>query len=116
VLYIENGREHVSLPLPCLPRVGVSPARPLPLRHSAQLKQGREWASSASGQDVSVTLETAKGRPIEIGGETVLSTFMVMPPEAGGGMQLQQGLARYTWDGEAAIRMIERSNTADRIS
>ncbi|ADP81060.1 DUF7064 domain-containing protein [Pseudofrankia inefficax] len=69
----------------------------------------------ASGQDVTVVLETAKGT-IEVAGETVLSTFMVMPPEVGGGMQLQQGLARYTWDGESAIGMIERSSTPDQMA
>ncbi len=62
----------------------------------------------AKGQDVSVVLESARGTTT-IHGETLLSTFMVMPPEIGGGLHLQQAIARYTWDGESAIGMIERS-------
>lgn len=61
-----------------------------------------------SGQDVSFGLETAEGT-FEIHGETVLSTFMVMPPEILGGLELQQAIVRYTWDGEAAPGMLERS-------
>lgn len=60
-------------------------------------------------------LETAKGN-VEIGGETAISTFMVMPPEVGGGLQLQQGLVRYTWDGESAIGMLERSITPGQLA
>ena len=45
----------------------------------------------------------------EVRGETVLSTFMVMPPEILGGLELQQALVRYTWDGETAPGMLERS-------
>ncbi|CUU59252.1 hypothetical protein Ga0074812_12629 [Parafrankia irregularis] len=67
------------------------------------------------GDDVSLVLETADGT-VEIGGETLTSTFMVMPLEVGGGMQLQQALARYTWDGESAVGMIERSSLPDQIS
>jgi hypothetical protein len=68
------------------------------------------WLKSLapSGQDVSFGLETAEGT-YEIRGETVLSTFMVMPPEILGGLELQQALVRYTWDGETAPGMIERS-------
>jgi hypothetical protein len=67
------------------------------------------------GEDVSLVLETAKGS-VEIGGETAISTFMVMPPEVGGGLQLQQGLVRYTWDGESAIGMLERSITPGQLA
>ncbi len=68
----------------------------------------------ASGEDVTCVLETPHGT-IEIGGETLMSTFMIMPPEVGGGMQLQQALARYRWDGESAVGMLERSSTPDRM-
>jgi len=61
-----------------------------------------------SGQDASFKLETEQGT-FEIEGETVLSTFMVMPPEILGGLELQQALVRYTWDGETAPGMLERS-------
>ena len=61
-----------------------------------------------SGQDVSFGLETEQGT-FEVRGETVLSTFMVMPPEILGGLELQQAIVRYTWDGETAPGMLERS-------
>ncbi|OHV47455.1 hypothetical protein [Pseudofrankia sp. BMG5.36] len=72
-------------------------------------------AIEPKGEDVSVVLETARGT-FEIGGETLVSTFMVMPPEVGGGMQLHQGLARYTWDGESAVGMVERSSTPEQMA
>ena len=56
------------------------------------------------GQAVPLVLETKRGA-VEIGGETTMSTFMVGGPTG----DLQQGLARYTWDGEQANGMIERS-------
>ncbi|MGN6474676.1 MAG: DUF7064 domain-containing protein [Mycobacteriales bacterium] len=68
-----------------------------------------------SGEDVSVVIETAD-RTHVIGGETVASTFMVMPPEvSGGGMQLQQAVTRYSWDGETGMGMTERSNTTEAV-
>jgi len=66
-----------------------------------------------SGDDVSCVLETAKGS-VRIEGRTAASTFMVMPPEVGGGMQLQQAIVRYGWDGETAVGMLERSSTPER--
>ena len=65
-----------------------------------------------SGDDVSCVLETAKGS-VRIEGRTAASTFMVMPPEVGGGMQLQQAIVRYGWEGETAVGMLERSSTPD---
>jgi len=69
------------------------------------------WLQSLTpkSEDVSCVLETEDGRKASIKGETAVSTFMVMPPEVGGGLQLQQGIVRYNWDGEAANGMIERS-------
>jgi prepilin-type processing-associated H-X9-DG protein len=67
------------------------------------------------GEDVSLVLETARGT-IEIGGQTLTSTFHVMPPEVGGGLQLQQALASYAWDGESGTGMIERSITPDLLA
>lgn len=67
------------------------------------------------GEDVSLVLEAA-GELLEIGGRTTASTFMIMPPEVGGGLQLQQGLARYSYNGETVIGMIERSTTQDQVS
>ncbi len=62
------------------------------------------------GEDVSCVLETEDGRTVGIGAQTAVSTFMVMPPDVGGGLQLQQAIARYTWDGESANGMLERSS------
>ena len=69
------------------------------------------WLSSlaASGQDVSFGLETVDGTTTRSGAPPRLSTFMVMPQELAGGLQLQQAIVRYTWDGEEAAGMLERS-------
>jgi prepilin-type processing-associated H-X9-DG protein len=69
------------------------------------------WLSSlaAHGQDVSFGLETPDGTTHEIRGTTEISTFMVMPKELAGGLQLQQAICRYTWDGEQSAGMLERS-------
>lgn len=67
------------------------------------------------GEDVSLVLEAA-GSTLEIEGCTTTSTFMVMPPEVGGGLQLQQALARYSYNGETAMGMIERSTAQDQVS
>jgi hypothetical protein len=63
-----------------------------------------------AGQDVSFSLESKLGRA-DIEGETYASTFV---PELKLGDDvsfppLQQGIARYRWDGEEAYGMIERS-------
>jgi hypothetical protein len=68
------------------------------------------------GEDVSCVLETDGGRTVEITGETAISTFMIMPPEAGGGLQLQQAICRYSWDGEEANGMLERSSPPAAIT
>ena len=52
-----------------------------------------------TGEDVSCVLETEDGTKAFINGETAVSTFMVMPPEVGGGLQLQQAIVRYDWGG-----------------
>ncbi|KPM54184.1 hypothetical protein ACG83_19450 [Frankia sp. R43] len=64
----------------------------------------------ASGGDVSVTLETSRGETT-IEGQTILSTFATMGADIGSAsrLHLQQALARYSWDGETANGMIERS-------
>lgn len=67
------------------------------------------------GEDVTVVLEAA-GKSLEIEGRTTASTFMIMPPEVGGGLQLQQALARYRYSGETVIGMIERSTAQDRVA
>jgi hypothetical protein len=68
----------------------------------------------AKGDDASVVLETEHGTTT-IHGETMLSTFLVMPPEVGGGLNLQQAITRYTWDDETANGMLERSMPFDQL-
>jgi hypothetical protein len=64
----------------------------------------------ASGDDVSLELETPQGR-VQIGGTTTLPTFHL--GNAGvGGMNNNQGAVRYTLDGMTAYGMIERSSPA----
>lgn len=76
------------------------------------------WLSSlaAEGQNVSFGMETVDGDTYEIHGTTEVSTFMVMPKDLGGGLQLQQWVCRYTWDGETALGMLERSVAADALA
>jgi hypothetical protein len=70
-----------------------------------------------SGEDVSVVLETAKGTT-RIEGRSVMSNFMVM---GGVGSDadfpvLQQAITRYSWDGESAQGMMERSMPGNQIT
>jgi hypothetical protein len=60
----------------------------------------------AHGERVPVVLETPNGETT-IHGETLLSTFMILGPLEG--FKLHQAIARYTWDGEQANGMLERS-------
>lgn len=61
-----------------------------------------------AGDDVSVELISKLGRTV-IEGVTTLSTFRIGNPDIGG-LNLQQGGARYTWDGQSAYGMVERSS------
>jgi hypothetical protein len=61
-----------------------------------------------AGDDVSVELESALGRT-RISGVTALSTFRIGNPDIGG-LNLQQGGGRFTWDGQSAYGMVERSS------
>jgi hypothetical protein len=80
----------------------------------------------ASGEDVSVVLETAAGTE-RIEGETVLSTHDITnPSEVPAEMlakmanwtfpALQQAGARYRWNGEETYGMLERSSPMDKIT
>jgi hypothetical protein len=60
----------------------------------------------ATGQDVSVVLETERGTT-RVEGETILSTFRVGGALAG--FRLQQAIVRYRWDDQRANGMLERS-------
>ncbi|MFT3966684.1 MAG: hypothetical protein QM690_12470 [Sphingobium sp.] len=61
----------------------------------------------SEGDDVSLELESDLGLT-RIGGVTSPSTFRVGNPDIGG-LNLHQGGAVYTWDGQTAFGMIERS-------
>jgi hypothetical protein len=67
------------------------------------------------GEDVSVVLET-EGGTTTIHGASALSTFSAMGAGIGTGLTLQQAIARYTWDGETANGMMERSTLSEQIS
>jgi prepilin-type processing-associated H-X9-DG protein len=62
----------------------------------------------ARGDDASVELESELGIT-HIKGVTALSTFRIGNPDMGG-LNLQQGGALYTWDGQSALGMVERSS------
>jgi len=62
----------------------------------------------AHGDDVSVELESELGTT-RIKGATALSTFRINNPDMGG-LNLQQGGALFTWDGQSAYGMVERSS------
>jgi hypothetical protein len=73
--------------------------------------------TTPAGEDVSVVLETATGTH-RIQAESVISNFMVMGdvgPDADNLPVLQQAVTRFTWDGESANGMMERSMPANRI-
>jgi hypothetical protein len=67
-----------------------------------------------SGDDVSLVLESELGRT-RIEGSTTLSTFHLGMPEMAG-LVLQQTGARYTWDGQTAIGMLERSSHESKVT
>jgi hypothetical protein len=80
----------------------------------------------ALGQDVSLVFESDRGT-VRIEGETFVSTFDIhydddtlaikaLKQEMPDFPALQQGGARYRWDGEETFGMIERSNPLDKIS
>lgn len=62
----------------------------------------------ASGEDVSFRLEMEDGSVHHIKGTSTLSTYAVASTGVWG-LTLHQGGARYEWDGQQALGMIERS-------
>ena len=60
------------------------------------------------GDDVTLELESELGRT-RIKGVSTLSTFRIGNPDIGG-LDINQGGARYTWDDQSALGMIERSS------
>ena len=82
--------------------------------------QGRNlpWLTAAglttSGQDNSVEMEY-EGGTVKIAGEGMLNTFKVMQEGEMAGFALNQGSTRYTWDGQQAMGMIERSTWLNQL-
>ncbi len=72
-----------------------------------------------SGEDVSLVLESDLGRH-EIRAETVYSVFIPegepFPTEGSWPLHWQQSGVRYTWDGEEAYGMMERSSSPDKVT
>ncbi len=68
----------------------------------------------SSGEYVSLVLETPLGE-ITIAGETTLSTFDHHLFEMADSSVLHQGAARYTWDGEETIGLVERCSLRERL-
>jgi hypothetical protein len=66
-----------------------------------------------SGEDVSVVLETDNGTAT-IQGQSIISTFMGMG-DIPGSPFLQQAISHFTWDGETANGMTERSTLAEKL-
>jgi hypothetical protein len=67
-----------------------------------------------SGDDVSLELESELGIT-KIAGSSELNTYRLGIAEMPG-FTLQQGGAKYTWDGQTAYGMLERSSWEDQIS
>ena len=66
------------------------------------------------GEDVAVTLRTAKG-DVRIEGETILSACMAGGTHHEFAPALQQAGVRYRWDGEETYGMMERSIPVDQL-
>ena len=67
------------------------------------------------GEDVSVVLESERGT-VRIRGETQISAFHSIPVTENSDFPiLQQCIARYTWDGESANGMLERSSLPSEV-
>ena len=76
------------------------------------------WLAAASltteGQDNSLELAW-DGGSARIAGQGMLNTFKVMSEGEMAGFALNQGSTRYSWDGEQAIGMIERSTWLNQL-
>ena len=69
------------------------------------------------GEPLRVVLETEDGRTETILGESLVSAFSVIPGTADVSFPvLQQAIVRYTWDGETANGMMERSMPPEKLN
>jgi len=67
-----------------------------------------------AGQDLSLVLESRLGLT-RITGELIMAAPTVPPPGAAFGVALLQSIARFTWDGETAYGMTERSSLVNLV-
>lgn len=70
---------------------------------------------NAAGDDVTVVLESDIGE-VMIEGETLLSTFDLNLFEMADTSVLHQGVARYVWDGEETVGLIERCTLRNQLA
>jgi len=84
-------------------------------RHAARVARA-PWMRRlrGAGDDAGLVLESAVGT-IRIDGEVLLSLFDHHHFEMAGSSILHQGTARYCWDGEETIGLIERCTLRDRL-
>ena len=69
----------------------------------------------ASGEAVSLVLQS-ESETLHIKSQTLLTTFDHHLFEMADSSVLQQGAARYTWDGEETIGLIERCTLREQIA
>lgn len=69
---------------------------------------------ASSGEDATLELESEQGR-IRIDGETLMTVFDHHLFEMADVSVLEQGVARYVWDGEETIGLIERCTLRDQL-
>jgi hypothetical protein len=69
---------------------------------------------AAGGEDATLVLESEAGT-VRIAGETLLTTFDHNLFEMADTSVLEQGTARYLWDGEETIGLIERCTLRERL-
>jgi hypothetical protein len=69
---------------------------------------------TGEGQDNSLEI-TWQGGSARIAGRGMLNTFKVMSEGEMAGFALNQGSTRYTWDGQEAMGMIERSTWLEKL-
>jgi hypothetical protein len=74
------------------------------------------WLSElgAEGQDTSLELQSELGTT-RIDAVSCLSTFKIMSEGEMAGFALQQGGSKYSWDGQTAYGMIERSTWLNKV-
>jgi hypothetical protein len=84
-------------------------------RAALDLASGCHRPDAAGDEGLPTPRKTAAG-VVEVGGETALPTFKVLPPGFGPGITIEQSIARYALDGEETFGMIERSRRTAELT